>query len=123
MWRITLILNSAFLGVAALGAAVSQMRLRNNYLRYPDESRPLELLPAISHAALHTYWLTWLVPLIWFLVSIGLIRQIGSGTEEKKRAWVQLHTTATLLISALLLFYFITAGMLPFAKLYLYLSK
>lgn len=122
MWRIPIIVNLVTLGVMSLGAAISQMRIRNNYLRYPDESRPIELLPPVSHAALHSYWLTWSVPLVWSIASVILMFYLDRKPDDRTK-WTGLHTSTTMLIGALLLFFFIAGGTLPFAKLYLSLSK
>jgi hypothetical protein len=122
MWRITILLYLAILTVLSLGAMVSQMRLRNNYLRYPDESRPLELLPQIIDIALRAYWIIYTAPAVWLISSIFLILKLNQN-PEKRSDWIQIHTSATILIGCSILLFFVTAGILPFLKEYIYLSK
>ncbi|MDF9832539.1 hypothetical protein M2103_000749 [Ereboglobus sp. PH5-5] len=106
----------------SLGASAFQMRLRNNYLHHPDDSRPMDLLPQISHLALKGYWLIYTLPLVWLIVSVLLISALKKN-PEKRDDWIQLHTSATLFIGAGILLFFVTAGMLPFTSAHLYLSK
>jgi hypothetical protein len=115
-------LNVGVLAVMSLGACLSQARLRNNYLSYPDVSRPMELLPQISTIAIKAYWLTYSVPLAWLVFSVFLLFW-PNHKLEKRMDIVQLHTSATLLIGATILLFFVVAGMLPFIRISLGLSQ
>lgn len=116
MWRITLILNALLMAVFGYGSAASQMKLHNQYIQYPHVSRQMVDLPAISDLALRIQWLLQAVPLLWASLTLALL--IWKWRQpEPPRDWVQLHTSATLLVGVFMLGFFLIAGVVPYVSM------
>ncbi len=115
MWKLTLVLNALLMGVFAFSSAASQIMLRNNYIRYSDESGSMPL-PAISDLALKIQWALLAVPVIWAMLTFVLII-LNWRKAESPRDVVQLHTSATVLFGLFMLGFFIIAGILPFLSM------
>jgi hypothetical protein len=116
MWRITLILNALLMAVFSYGSAASQIKLHNQYVQYPHVGGQMPDLPAISSLALRLQWLLKTVPILWALLTLALL--IWKWRQpEPPRDWVQLHTSATLLIGVFMLGFFVVAGVMPYISI------
>ncbi len=115
MWRLTLILNAALMGIFSLGSAASQTKLWNYYVQYPHVGEGT-MLPAGSELALQVQWLYRAVPLIWLLITLALLI-LNWRKPEPPRDMVQLHTSATLLVGVVMLGFFLIAGIMPFVSI------
>ena len=126
MWRITMVLNALLMGVFGLGSAVSQIRLHNLFVRYPQSGEKLfggsDTLPAISLFALHHHWLYQAIPLAWALGVLAIL--IGwRKNGEKGNIIAGVHTSATLLVGVIMFLFFVAAGVMPFVPLVVGIAK
>ena len=116
MWRITLTLNALLMAVFGYGSAASQIKLHNQYIQYPHVGDQVSALPPISDLALRLKWLPQAVPLLWALLTVALL--IWKWRQpETPRDWVQLHTSATLLVGVFMLGFFVVAGVMPYISI------
>ena len=119
-WKVTLIFNTLTMGVFALASEVSQVRLRNVYVQYPESAGGVTL-PAISALALKIYWMPAVIALGWALITLVLLLRYWKRPVSPVDT-VQLHTSATILLGTFMLMFFIFAGLAPFLSIVLKLS-
>ena len=126
MWRVALILNALLMAVLGLASAISQIKLRNFFVQYPQAGEELlgepATLPTISNLALRLHWLYTAVPVLWALLVLGLL-VLYRKQDDRVRDIVQIHTSATLLVGLFMLTFFVTAGVMPFISIVVGLSK
>lgn len=116
MNRITILSNTAVMGVFGFASRASQIQV-DNVLMYPDAYDGLaETFPLITVMALRVQWLCWGVPLIWLGSAAILVLLLRKMTLPRANSIVQLHTSITLLVGMILLMFFVVAGVLPFCE-------
>jgi len=116
MWRVTLVLNALLMAVFSLGSAVSQIKLYNEYIQYPNGGESMRPLPAISELALQVRWVLPTVPILWAFLTLALLI-LNWRKPEPPRDLVQLHTSVTLLVGVFMLVFFVAAGVMPYVSI------
>lgn len=113
----TLAVNALIMIAFAGMSSVMMAPIINRAMGYPSETYSLSAIPLLTHALMTRMWLTWMIPLIWILITLGMIL-----TKKTEQQHISLHTSATILVGLVLLSVFAIAGIIPFVPVICHLS-
>jgi hypothetical protein len=114
MKYITLILNSAFMGLCGLGSCIAHLKVTDITKRPEAYHDYAGIFPPLTAYAVTLRWMWWAVPATWVVLSLVLLLAFRKKDASSMQNVVSLHTSATLVAGLAMLVFFLTSGIVPF---------
>jgi len=114
MWKLTLCFNVFVLILFWLLSQVAITPVHNLLVRYAETGTAL---PILTDFAIRLRGWSQLIPWFWIAFTLTLAFRIKNRAETIRNEWLCFHTSLSVCIGLLLLFFFGLAGILPALKI------
>ncbi|WP_321492843.1 hypothetical protein [uncultured Desulfobacter sp.] len=114
MWKLTVCCNVFVLLLFWLVSQVAIAPAHNLLVRYAETDAAL---PIFTYLAIRLRGWSQLVPWVWTALTLILAFRLKGRDEIIRKEWIMLHTSLSVFLGLVLLFFFGLAGILPVLKI------
>ena len=114
MWKLTLCANALILGLFWLVAQVAITPAHNLLVRYAETGAAL---PILTDVAISLRMPSLAVPALWAVLTLVVGIRMKARAENARCQWLGLHTSISVVLGLVVLFFFALAGILPLLKI------